>query len=223
MHHCSCLVSALHRGYRGPSSDCDSGPERGKSRTEWRQKPNTPTTQLTSRVHRQVRSPVAENITWSECPPEAEDSGASCGYVLVPLDRRHPHGHQIGIYFEQYEHSNPGAAESAILLNFGGPGSGTTTNRELAFLLFTPNLDAHDLLLIDDRGRGLSNTIDCEELQHGTAPPFQREVAYCADQLGPAASWFGTGDIAEETEAVRTALGYEKLDYFGWSYGGELP
>jgi pimeloyl-ACP methyl ester carboxylesterase len=139
----------------------------------------------------------------------------------VPLDRRQPHGQQIGIYFEQYEHSNPGEAGSAILLNFGGPGSGTTTNRDLAFLLFTPNLDAHDLLLIDDRGRGLSNTIDCEKLQHGTAPPFQHEVADCADQLGPAAGWFGTGDIAEDTEAVRTALGYEKLDYFGWSYGGE--
>lgn len=163
----------------------------------------------------------AQNVTWSQCPPEAENFGPSCGYALVPLDRRHPHGQQIGIYFELYGHLISGAAESAILVNFGGPGSGTTTNRDLALSLFAPNLDAHDLLLVDDRGRGLSNTIDCEELQHGTAPHLQHEIADCAAQLGSTASRFGTGDIAQDTEAVRAALGYDKVDYFGWSYGGE--
>jgi pimeloyl-ACP methyl ester carboxylesterase len=153
---------------------------------------------------------LAQNVAWSQCPPEAEDRGASCGHVWVPLDRLRPHRNEIGIYFEVYGHSNPGPAESAILINFGGPGSGTTTNRDLALLLFTPNLDAHDLLLIDDRGRGLSNTIDCEELQHGTAPPLQHEIADCADQLGSEASRFGTGDIAQDTDAVRAALGMTK-------------
>ena len=77
----------------------------------------------------------------------------------------------------------------------------------------------HDLLLIDDRGRGLSGTIRCKELQHGTAP-FQKAEADCAAQLGDAASRYGTGDIAQDTEAVRAALGYDKIDYFGFSYGG---
>ena len=187
----------------------------------WRREGNPSTAQTPPAVRRQLARSAAQNVIWSQCPPEAEQLGASCGFVWVPIDRLHPRAKQIGIYFEVYGHLNAGPATSAILVNFGGPGSGTTTNRDLALLLFAPNLDAHDLLLIDDRGRGLSNTIDCEVLQHGTAPPFQHEVADCADQLGPAASWFGTGDIAEDTEAVRTALGYEKLDYFGWSYGGE--
>jgi pimeloyl-ACP methyl ester carboxylesterase len=169
------------------------------------------------------RSPVinGKDVTIGQCPPEAQDLGASCGYIRVPLDRLRPHGKEIGIYFEVYGHSNPGPAASAILVNFGGPGSGTTTNRDLALSLFTPNLDTHDLLLIDDRGRGLSNTIDCEELQHGTAPTLQHEIAACADQLGSETSRFGTGDIAQDTDAVRAALGYDKVDYFGWSYGGE--
>jgi pimeloyl-ACP methyl ester carboxylesterase len=188
-----------------------------KLRPRWQSKLSTATAQRSP----SVRRPVLQNITWSQCPPEAQDLGANCGYVIVPLDRRHPHREQIGIYFELYGHSNPGPPESAILVNFGGPGSGTSTNRDLAFLLFTPNLDAHDLLLIDDRGRGLSNTIDCEELQHGTAPPLQHEIANCAGQLGSTDSRFGTGDIAQDTEAVREALGYDKIDYFGWSYGGE--
>jgi pimeloyl-ACP methyl ester carboxylesterase len=80
------------------------------------------------------------------------------------------------------------------------------------------NLDIHDLLLVDDRGRGLSTTIDCEELQRGTAP-FDQAESDCAAQLGNAASRYGTGDIAQDTEAVRAALGYDKVDYHGGSYG----
>ena len=78
----------------------------------------------------------------------------------------------------------------------------------------------HDFLLIDDRGRGLSAAIDCEELQHGTAP-FSVAESDCAAQLGSAASRYGTGDVAMDTDAVRAALGYDKVDYWGASYGGE--
>jgi len=61
-------------------------------------------------------------ITWVECPPEAQDLGAMCGTLPVPLDRRHPEKEKIKIYFELYLHTNPGPAESAILGKPGGPG-----------------------------------------------------------------------------------------------------
>ncbi len=152
------------------------------------------------------------------CPPEA--AGAVCGFVNVPLDRDHPQQGMIPIYFELYSHSNPGSAESAILVNFGGGGALSTTGlRGTALFLFANNLDVHDLLLIDDRGRGLSGAINCPELQHGTAPLDQAEAA-CAAQLGNAASLYGTGDVAHDNDAVRRALGYDKIDFFGLSYGG---
>jgi pimeloyl-ACP methyl ester carboxylesterase len=142
-----------------------------------------------------------------------------CGTLPVLLDRRHPEGKKIDIYFELYLHTNPGPAESAIIGNPGGPGLGTTQLRVPALILFAENLDVHDLLLIDDRGRGLSATIDCEELQHGTAP-FAQAEADCAAQLGDADSRYGTGDVAMDTDAVRAALGYDKVDFLGQSYGG---
>jgi pimeloyl-ACP methyl ester carboxylesterase len=151
------------------------------------------------------------------CQPEA--IGAVCGYVKVPLDREDLGHGRIRIYFELYLHSNPGPAESAILANIGGPGVATTQNRDFWLGMYGANLDAHDLLLIDDRGRGLSEVIDCEELQHGTVP-FDQAEGDCAAQLGLAASRYGTGDIAQDTEAVRAALGYDKVDYHGGSYGG---
>ncbi|MBZ5658451.1 MAG: alpha/beta hydrolase [Acidobacteriia bacterium] len=165
------------------------------------------------------RATASSDINWVECPPEAQDLGGLCGTLPVLLDRRHPEGKKIDIYFELYLHTDPGAAESALLGNAGGPGIGTTGLRVIAIILFAQNLDVHDILLIDDRGRGLSATIDCEELQHATAR-FDRSEADCAAQLRAADSWYGTGDVAMDTDAVRAALGYDKVDYLGSSYGG---
>lgn len=159
---------------------------------------------------------MASSIIPAACP---EPTASLCGYLPVPLDRDNPGGAKINIYFEVYPHANAGPAQSAILVNFGGPAGSTTGSRDSAQYLFASNLDVHDLLLVDDRGSGLSGTIDCEELQHGTAPFAQAESA-CAAQLGAAASRYGSGDVAKDMDAVRAALGYEKIDYFGASYGG---
>ena len=163
---------------------------------------------------------AAPDILWVQCPAEAQDLGAMCGKLPVPLDRQHPEKKKIKIYFELYLHTNPGPAESAILANPGGPGIATTFFRGLVLSFFGQNLDVHDVLLIDDRGRGFSTTIDCEELQHGTTP-FAQAEADCAGKLGDTASRYGTGDVAMDTEAVRAALGYDKVDYWGGGYGGE--
>jgi pimeloyl-ACP methyl ester carboxylesterase len=163
---------------------------------------------------------AAKNVVQVTCSSDARSAGASlCGYVNVPLDRKHPEQGTISIYFEQYLNASGGPAVSAILGNFGGPGGTTTGNRTGFLSIFGANLDVHDLLLVDDRGRGLSGTINCSDLQNGTVP-FDQGVAECAAQLGSAASRYGTGDIAEDTEAVRAALGYDKVDYYGGSYGG---
>lgn len=124
---------------------------------------------------------ATSDVIPTPCPPA--DVGAVCGYIKVPLDREHPNGAKIAIYFELFTHSGSGPAESAILMNFGLPGFSTTTHFPLAQSLFGPNLDVHDLLLIDDRGTGLSNTIDCGPLQHGTES-FDQSIADCAQQLG---------------------------------------
>jgi pimeloyl-ACP methyl ester carboxylesterase len=167
---------------------------------------------------------ASPNIIPTQCPPEAQaladDAGltVTCSYLPVPLDRKHPKQAKIRIYFELYRGASE-PTESAILYNEGGPGYFTSGVRADAFLFFGSILDHHDLLLIDDRGRGLSDAIDCEELQHGTAP-YDQALADCAAQLGNAASRYGTGDVAQDTDDVRAALGYDRVDYFGMSYGG---
>ena len=66
-----CIASILLQGQIGIVSS-----EKAKLRAPSRQKPNTPTAQRSPSVRQR---PFAQNVTWSQCPPEAENFGASCG------------------------------------------------------------------------------------------------------------------------------------------------
>jgi pimeloyl-ACP methyl ester carboxylesterase len=167
----------------------------------------------------------SKNIVAVPCPPDAIalSPAVLCGYLPLPLERNHPNEEKINMYFEVYPHTSPGPAVSAIVPNFGGPGSATTSSRGGVFGLFAPDMDVHDLLLLDDRGRGLSGALgvsECFDLQHGNEPTWDQGVAQCAAQMGDDTSHYSTGDIALDVEALRVALGYDKLDYYGASYGG---
>lgn len=213
----TCLVSADWLQAQSPTPPFNVNPHipRGPRR------PNAPQAErlLLRALPATLPATATRDVVQVTCPVDAEVLRAVCGTVSVPFDRKHPKQGTIPIYFELYTHTGA-FLESAILMNFGGPGSSTTGWRVTAFYLFGQNLDVHDLLLIDDRGRGLSGTIDCENLQQGTKP-WNQAMAECAAQLGDAASRYGTGDVAQDTEAVRAALGYDKIDYYGLSYGGE--
>src|SRR5450755_1630935 len=108
-----------------------------------------------SQVHQSFRASAAPltgaavTLPASVIPAVCPEAGAVCGYLPVPLDRNHPKDGTIAIYFEVYPHTNPGSAQSAILMNFGGPAASTTNYRDFAQFLFASNLDVHDLLLID--------------------------------------------------------------------------
>ena len=151
------------------------------------------------------------------CPPEAE--GAVCGHVDVPLDRSDPSAGTIPIAFEQYPHTDPGPAVSAIIPNFGGAGVSTTALRQIALGSYASLRDRHDILLIDGRGRGRSGVIDCPDYQQGTGPLIE-SIGACADQLGARAALYSTADVAQDYEAVRAALGYGAVDFVGNSSGG---
>lgn len=166
-----------------------------------------------------LSSPSSSLISWVSCPSEARILGSKCGRLPVPLHHDQSDGETVSIYFEVYRHSNEGPAESAILANPGGPAVTTTGLRNVWVSLFSSNLDVHDLLLIDDRGRGRSGLLICPALQYGTGSSVDQEVADCATKIGDDDASFGTGDVALDVEAVRSALGYEKVDYYGGSYG----
>jgi pimeloyl-ACP methyl ester carboxylesterase len=166
----------------------------------------------------------------AETPPSGarlfpcdEAPDGRCGIVRVPLDRADPSRGTVPIFFEYYRHRDPGPTNEAVLATLGGPGSSVTqlfgggVSDFFSRDLFDPLLDTHDLILLDQRGVGRSDAIDCEQVQNGSEHIY-RDVRACGRQLGFAAPLYGSDDVARDIEAVRAALGIDKLDFYGGSY-----
>ena len=84
--------------------------------------------------------------------------------------------------------------------------------------LLGPLRSRWNLLAIDHRGIGASAAIDCPGLQHvqGNQTAAARE---CGAKLGKSAYRYGSGDVADDVDAVRRALHLDEIDYYGVSYG----
>jgi pimeloyl-ACP methyl ester carboxylesterase len=146
--------------------------------------------------------------------------GAQCGSVPVPLDRADPAAGTIDIAYAFVPHSDTSSPSlGTVVTNPGGPGQSTIASAGL-YLQGAPQLFAHrDLLLIDPRGTGGSGVLTCPSLM-GRHPVDERTIArLCGGDIGARAGRYGSADVADDIDAVRAALGLDKVDLWGDSYG----
>ena len=156
-----------------------------------------------------------------------EAEGGRCGTVKVPLDRANPKRGKVKLFFEYFRHRSKGPSHEAILVSEGGPGYSVTQapfERQFYRDTFDPLLRTRDLILLDQRGVGRSQAINCKGVQRDAdlnSPDIVANVAACAKQLGFAASLYGSGTVALDIDAVRRKLGIAKLDLYGGSYAAQ--
>ena len=143
---------------------------------------------------------------------------AYCGDLERPLDPAGEVHGTIRVHFEFYRHRNRQASLGTLVATEGGPGFSTTDSREAYLGLYGPLLDRRDLILMDNRGTGGSQPIDCPLLQKA-AYPLPATVQACGAQLGSAAYLYGSGLAADDLAAILDALGISKIDLYGDSYG----
>src|SRR3954447_1688165 len=142
-----------------------------------------------------------------------------CGRITVPLDRQRPSGGKLPIHYlliPRRDTSKP--LLGTIVAVEGGPGYATTGSRAYYRELFGPLLDRRRLLLVDQRGTGLSGAIDCPWLQSYQGNRI-KAVGACGRNLGPAADDYGSAIAADDLAAVLDRLHVEKVDLYGDSYG----
>ena len=99
----------------------------------------------------------------------------------------------------------------------GGPGYSSTGSRDYYLAIFDALRDRRDVLIVDKRGTGRSDPIDCPDLQTGSTD--LDAVAACAKQLGDTAWFYGTDFAANDIVAVMDALAIDEADFYGDSYG----
>ena len=147
---------------------------------------------------------------------------ALCGTVTVPLDHAGVVPGTLKIGYERYLHTDRSRpALEPIVAVEGGPGYATTASRFYYLGLFRPMMKRHDLLLVDQRGTGLSGAIDCDPLQDIYWPfdGWVQAVGKCGRQLGAASNLYSSSDASDDLVDVLDALGIPNVDLYGDSYG----
>lgn len=107
----------------------------------------------------------------------------------------------------------------------GGPGQAATTAYPLAS--YIPSLrQERDIVLIDQRGTGKSNPLRCPFDRTDVRRILERPVALeqlssCRTELEKVAdlTQYNTANSSDDADEVRAALGYERVNVVGGSYG----
>jgi pimeloyl-ACP methyl ester carboxylesterase len=168
------------------------------------------------------------------CRVEGVREEARCGTYAVWEDREERRGRKIDLYVVVLPALEPAARPVADAVTFlhGGPGAAAT--EEAGGLSTLRELRRHrDLLLVDQRGTGRSNPLNCDFYGPGSHakgadprllagelfPPAA--VHQCRVQLEKAANLalYTTAIAMDDLDEVRAWLGYDQLDLYGGSYG----
>jgi pimeloyl-ACP methyl ester carboxylesterase len=166
-------------------------------------------------------SPNDEVSAFGDLPPCEDDASWLCGSVSVPLDRAEPDGEQLEIAFYVQPHSDASTpAAEPVFVTPGGPGRNVWIDGKDPIASIASLTANHDIVAVATRGTGASGAIDCADFQSGFSSlrELRSDTTACGAQLGDDADRYGGGDVAMDVDAVREALGFETIDYYGFSY-----
>ncbi len=145
-----------------------------------------------------------------------------CGEIALPYERADLSLGRIEIAFAvrpRFDRDAP--SRGAIVAVEGGPGYGSIGSARTYMATFGNLLRHRDLVLVDARGTGGSEPIDCPDMQSSRSGD-DIGVAACAEQLGERYGSYRTAAAADDIDDVLTALGYGPVQMYGDSYGTYL-
>lgn len=168
------------------------------------------------------------SLTLTACDSvEVEGSQAWCGSLARPWDPSEPSSATLSIGFvlilptgpQQAAAAAPKAARnSAIVALQGGPGWGSISSGADFAQPFGEELNTRGLLVVDQRGTGLSAPVDCDE-EMQSYDTWRAAIAACAVSLDDHFDLFGTSLAADDLAAIINALQLGPSNIYGVSYG----
>ena len=162
------------------------------------------------------------------CRLQSEIAGggvaARCGWLSVPENREQPSGKQIRLHVAVIPSMRLEPAGDPLFVLSGGPGQAASD----FYISIAPALARvrrdRDIVIVDQRGTGRSNRLDCsfpDESDITFSDPQQlRELTRsCLAKLPGDPRYYTTSVAVRDLDDVRAALGYQRLDLYGVSYG----
>jgi pimeloyl-ACP methyl ester carboxylesterase len=161
------------------------------------------------------RSSQASAATFRPCPGRPD---VQCGHVVVPYDETGVVRGGLSLHVERM-HTH-GSAKGALIALAGGPGQAATPFLSDFRVTLDPALHGRDLVVFDQRGTGRSGELFCSDLGSHKLPDLG--VGRCASRLGSIRGFYSTSESVADIEAVRRAIGVDKIDLYGVSYGTKV-
>lgn len=160
-----------------------------------------------------------------EHPQGLSSVAARCGRLGVAENPDVPDGRRIELAVAVVPAISTRAEPDPLFLLAGGPGQGAREG-------FVPLLGAlegvrrnRDLVLVDQRGTGDSNRMTCDFPEESwtdasvSAEAFRGLAQQCLATLPGDPRFYTTSIAVQDLEAARAALGYERINLYGGSYG----
>ncbi|MER6783810.1 alpha/beta hydrolase [Streptomyces sp. NPDC000658] len=180
----------------------------------------------------------ASKVTWKKCATE-DSPTLQCATVKVPLDYARPQGRKITLALSRVPHAGR-KYQGPLLVNPGGPGgSGLSLAGFVASSLPKAVASQYDVIGFDPRGVGESKpALDCKPGHFNPVRPdsvprtaalekanLARAKAFakaCGTKYADVLPYINTVNAVRDMDAIRKALGAQKINYFGYSYGTYL-
>jgi pimeloyl-ACP methyl ester carboxylesterase len=159
---------------------------------------------------------------------------AAYSYLSVPEVRSDPESRSIEVAYLHLDGGEAGNAETVpTFVFFGGPGGSALDYETLEGLSvgFADLLANGDVVFIEQRGVGASRPLlACEPVvlamdepltRAALAQAHQRILPDCIDAAGADMRGYTAAEIADDAEAIRQTLGFDRINLSGGSFGAQ--
>ncbi|MFJ6139122.1 alpha/beta hydrolase [Kitasatospora sp. NPDC092286] len=197
----------------------------------------TPTPTPTGAADPALKAFYGQQLNWAPCADDpatkkVDESAVQCATLKVPLDYAHPAGDAIDVALSRIPSARPDQRVGSLLVNPGGPGGSGVRMVQTGQTDYDGPLHDHfDVVGFDPRGVGRTSPVNCldDKARDGWLTTDEPGDAHgktladaCQAKYGKALPFLGTRDTVRDMDVLRGALGDEKLNYLGLSYGTYL-
>jgi pimeloyl-ACP methyl ester carboxylesterase len=173
--------------------------------------------------------PDTNTIDFGNCmlalPGTSYTAPAQCGFLEVPENPADPDGRTLSIHVAVAGATSTDTAPDPVFFFAGGPGQAASET----WVMLRPVLDKirkkRDIVMIDQRGTGRSNKLQClpegsDDLNAEVDLEFiSRETGKCLASLDADPRFYTTAEGMRDYDRVRRAMGYDRINLIGVSYG----
>lgn len=159
------------------------------------------------------------------CHLDGIKSQVKCGTLEVPENYSEPTGKQLSINFAILPAIDSSTYKEPLMFLAGGPGQAAVELAAQTRRSYTEIRKTRDIILVDQRGTGKSHPLQCEDAMEMNAYELipedfnEKEVETCLATFKENLSQFTSENAVRDFDEVRKALGHEKINIYGGSYG----